>query len=282
VIRDLASEPIESLNLRKSKGSPRDISLGSTRRGSINAEAIAHRRDEKRIADLSPFASADPRQPIYIGITSESPTRTKVIGDHGKVGTQRRGTTLRKKLGLFAAVVVATILSVGGTAPAFASDNVVDDESSNSVQNVCSSGWKWLILEKEYDGKMLIGATQANFNGTASPAQATFTSTASGTFTATVHGSSNLGIDAKLASASTTFGASFSGSLTASLGNSITITVPPQSWGMAEYGIWTSYVRGEEQYWQGIGTVCNITQTNNSWLYAPFRAGWDTWTDTPL
>lgn len=59
---------------------------------------------------------------------------------------------------------------------------------------------------------MLIGNTQANFNGTNAPAQMTSTSTASGTLSASADGSLQVGISAKLASASAAFGTTFSAS----------------------------------------------------------------------
>lgn len=182
------------------------------------------------------------------------------------------------KFGMIASGIVAVLFVLSGAAPALAAEGATDETETDSARGVCSSGWRWIPLEREVDAKMLVGNTQANFNGTDAPAEMTFTSTVSGTFTASVDGSFEVGMDAKIASASAIFGTTFAASLTASIGNSITITVPAQSWGYGEYGIWNSYIMGEEFYQQGVGQVCNISQQTPAGLLAPFRAGWDTWT----
>lgn len=182
-----------------------------------------------------------------------------------------------KKSKLLAAGVIAAIVSLSGAVPALADDNVTDDQTETR-QGVCSSGWRWFPLERELvNGWLPVGPMQFNHNGTDSPAKVTFTSTAEATMTATASGSFNVGIDAKIASASAEYGVAFQGSVTAGIGNTIEITVPPRSYGYGEYGIWSSTIRGEEQYWQGIGTVCNITERKKAYLNrAAFRVGWDT------
>lgn len=185
---------------------------------------------------------------------------------------------MRKTYSLLSAGVIVAVLSLSGVVPAAADDQDKVDEPATQSNPVgtCGNGWLWFPQERVFDGKLMIGPTQFSANGTNAPAKATFTSTVSGTFTAMLDGGTEIGLDAKLAQASAKFGASFQASMTAAVGNSIEVTVPPGATAYAEYGIWNSYIKGEEQHWVGLGPACNVVEKRSAGMQAPFRAGWDT------
>lgn len=187
---------------------------------------------------------------------------------------------MRKKIGLFAAGVLASVVAFGGALPAAAQDDTIDEQTREDVQGsgVCSSGWRYWPGAIEMDGFLPVGPLQANHNGTASPATVTFTSTQSATVTASADGSLSVDLSVKLATINAALGTTLTLSATAEIGNSIQITVPAGQYGYGEYGIWSNYITGEEQYWQGIGTVCNITERRTAGVLAPYRVGWNTWT----
>ena len=76
----------------------------------------------------------------------------------------------------------------------------------------------------------------------------------------------------KLAEISGQFGISAQLSATASVGNSITFTVPSGKTGYGSYGVWSLPVRGKES--RMIGPACEM-QTRATMTTAPFRVGWD-------
>lgn len=193
-----------------------------------------------------------------------------------------------KTIGLVAVGVLASVVALGGALPAAAQDDATDEQRQGSVQGaqenvqgagVCgTSGWVYRPGVVEVNGFMPIGVTQANRNGTASPAQVTFSSTASGTMSASADGSLSVDLSAKLASINTALGTSLTMSMTAEFGTTIEITVPPGQVGYGEFGIWNSYVTGEELHIQAIGPVCNIIDRKSAGVLAPYRSGWNTWT----
>lgn len=119
-----------------------------------------------------------------------------------------------------------------------------------------------------------VGPTYSNYNGTGSSASMTLTNSVSGTVSVTYSGSSNVSGSVKLVTLGATFGISAQASITATVGNSITITVPAGKTGNGDYGVWRAYVTGKEVYYLNNCTSGGSSASN---VWAPYRVAWNTW-----
>ncbi|WZH38943.1 MAG: hypothetical protein PIR02_09785 [Microbacterium enclense] len=144
------------------------------------------------------------------------------------------------------------------------------------AQAACEESGQWLFSPSSQSGESLVsvGPPQSNYNGTGATSTSVFTAEVSGTVEATVSGSANVGVDAKLANISATYGTSVSASLTASLGNQTSIEVPPGQTGNGQYGIYTVTVTGTETLY---GPSCEVVESRSTTITSPTRVGWNTW-----
>ncbi|MFI7696908.1 hypothetical protein ACIBQ6_48110 [Nonomuraea sp. NPDC049655] len=111
-----------------------------------------------------------------------------------------------------------------------------------------------------------VGPTQSNHNGTSRTATSTFTATVSGTVSVAWNVSGSLKVDRLIAGAEVATGVNLSASLTASLGNSISIPTPARKTTTATYGVWRKKTNG-------VYHVCP-QKPKNVTAWTPWRVGW--------
>lgn len=181
-----------------------------------------------------------------------------------------------KTKGTYAAALALVAVLAGGVIPAAATEAPPPSAvaTNTDVSPKCVSGWRYQALQRTSSSLVKIGPTHSSRNGTGSSASMTLTSTVSGTVGAAWTGSTNVSGSVKLASISGTFGINAQASVTATVGNSITITVPAGKTGNGDYGIWKTYVTGKEVYYLNNCTSGASSATN---VWAPYRVGWNTW-----
>lgn len=175
-------------------------------------------------------------------------------------------------------VAVVAVLATACVVPAHAAEPVPHSVASTSdatPYGACSAGWKYRSTGRGADTHFKVGATQSNFNGTSGTASSTFSAKVSGTASVTVSGGANVGVSAKLASVQATYGLAVKASMTASLGNSITVSIPSKRTVNADYGAWRAYTTGFEEYYTA---NCAVTQRKSVTMYSPYKIGWRTWT----
>ncbi|CAI9391461.1 hypothetical protein [Microbacterium sp. T2.11-28] len=189
--------------------------------------------------------------------------------------------TNRKNAILATVVACALLLSA---APAWAAGAPTERLATASAESAsltalsvpikgCStSAWRYDSTSRGTRTLTQIGPTQANRNRTAKSMRVTLTSDVGGTVNAQFSGATNVKGSVKVAEISAEFGVSAGLSVTASVGNSVTFTVPSGKTGYGDYGVWSLPVRGKE--YRTLGPDCTIQSRAASTL-APFRVGWD-------
>ena len=139
----------------------------------------------------------------------------------------------------------------------------------------CNPGWRYDNLTRYNNSLVPVGPGQSDYNGTGSNASATFSATASATINVTASGSVTVEGSVIVGSVKTTYGLTVSVAVTANLGNSFTITIPPYKTGNAQYGVWTVVTTGHYYY---LDERCN-----NTWddgyitTQSPLLVGWTSW-----
>jgi hypothetical protein len=111
-----------------------------------------------------------------------------------------------------------------------------------------------------------VGPTQSNHNGTSHSATSTFTATVSGTVSIAWNVSGSLKVDRLVAGGELATGVNLSASLTASLGNSISVRTPARKTTTATYGVWRKKTKGDYH-------VCG-EKKKKVIAWTPWRAGW--------
>ncbi|MFI9830796.1 hypothetical protein ACIHIX_24260 [Streptomyces sp. NPDC051913] len=119
-----------------------------------------------------------------------------------------------------------------------------------------------------------IGPSQTNYNNTSSKATSTFTAEVTGTVGIALSGSLKVTLNELVAQQEATFGINFSASLTAKLGNSITVTIPPHSSVGAKYGVWRRHIVGTSY---NVTSLCGHVNVSTVKSYTPYTVGWYTW-----
>ncbi len=140
------------------------------------------------------------------------------------------------------------------------------------IKGCSTSKWRYDSTSRGARKLTQIGPTQANRNRTGKSMRVTLTSDVGGTVNAQFSGATNVKGSVKVAEISAEFGVSAGLSVTASVGNSVTFTVPAGKTGYGDYGVWSLPVRGKE--YRTLGPDCTIQSRATSTL-APFRVGWD-------
>ncbi|MEU5867615.1 hypothetical protein ABZ815_41065 [Nonomuraea sp. NPDC047529] len=185
---------------------------------------------------------------------------------------------------LSATALIAPLAILGAT-PAFADEprpvpgnpNVVvgfDDDteifraksSAPSLAMACPPGEVSYRVSTYSNSHKAIGPTQSNHNSTSHAATSTFTATVSGTVSVSWNVSGSLKVDRLIAGAEVATGVNLSASLTASLGNTISIPTPARKTTTATYGVWRKKTNG-------IYHVCG-QKPKNVTAWTPWRVGW--------
>ncbi|MFE9093042.1 hypothetical protein [Streptomyces sp. NPDC007264] len=119
-----------------------------------------------------------------------------------------------------------------------------------------------------------VGAPQANTNNTSHTAKSTFTAEVSGTVGVTYSGHLSVSVESMIAKIEAKYDVSLSASLTAKLGNAISVDTPAHKITHAKYGVYrlrnqgTSYV---------IYSNCQTSAKNTVTSYTPHYVGWYIW-----
>jgi hypothetical protein len=167
-------------------------------------------------------------------------------------------------------------------APSDAVVSVPDDEGTVPIPKTsytpdgqaCEPHWKYYPTSKEKDYQKGVGAEQANYNGTSRTAKSTFVSEVSGTVGLAVSGELKVGGSVAVVEIEGKFGVNVSTSLTAKIGNQISVDTPSRKTTYARYGVYRLKSYGYSQY-----TYQNCTKgtKNNVTIYTPHRVGWVIW-----
>ncbi|WP_157880901.1 hypothetical protein [Streptomyces griseoruber] len=119
-----------------------------------------------------------------------------------------------------------------------------------------------------------IGAQQANTNNTSHTAKSTFTAEVSGTVGVTFSGTLSTSVDVMIAKIETKYDVSLSASLTARLGNSISVDTPPHKITHATYGVYRLRNQGKSYV---IYSNCQTSAKSTVTSYTPHYVGWYIW-----
>jgi hypothetical protein len=170
-------------------------------------------------------------------------------------------------------VMSLSLLSLVFTVNAYAAD-----ANTGAKPHVvsCDAGWAYTDLTRYANTIATVGPTQSDYNGTGSAASATFSATTSGTISLSASSSAKVSAGVIITNVELTFGISVTTSLTATVGNSITISIPSHKTGYAAYGVWEVVTYGHYYY---INSICQTT-INDGYIdtYSPSYVGWRVWT----
>jgi hypothetical protein len=85
----------------------------------------------------------------------------------------------------------------------------------------------------------------------------------------------NCDASAIIAGVDATFGISVEASISTTIGNAMSITVPPYKTGYGQYGVWRKVTYGHYYYRL---TNCSVgTDDGYITAYSPWYTGWNTW-----
>ncbi|MFJ3497246.1 hypothetical protein ACIPPJ_27145 [Streptomyces sp. NPDC086091] len=138
----------------------------------------------------------------------------------------------------------------------------------------CEPSWSYHATSKNKNYHKGVGAEQANYNGTSRTAKSTFTSDVTATVGIAFTGELKTVASVAIASIEQKFSVNVSASLTARLGNSISVDTPARKTTYARYGVYRLKSYGYNQY-----TYANCTKgvKKNVTIYTPHRIGWAIW-----
>jgi hypothetical protein len=138
-------------------------------------------------------------------------------------------------------------------------------------------GWHYTNVAVGSSSMVVTNGPYKNYNGTRYNQTHTFTSTTSVTVGVGLSVEAKASWGAIVASAEVTAKVDLSASLTATISNSVTMTVPPYTYANARYGVWRIYTTGH-LYHQYFDTYCR-TDVDYGTVVArvPRSVGWYTW-----
>ncbi|MEU3886084.1 hypothetical protein [Streptomyces sp. NPDC029041] len=119
-----------------------------------------------------------------------------------------------------------------------------------------------------------VGATQSNYNGTPRAAKSTFTSEVTGTVGVSVTGGLTVSVKAMLAKIEGKYDVNLSASLTAKLGNKISVSTPAKKTTNAKYGVFRLKNTGVSYT---IYSNCRTSPKKTVTSYSPMKVGWYLW-----
>jgi hypothetical protein len=158
--------------------------------------------------------------------------------------------------------------------PAPAPSDAANHTGNSPDGRGCEQGWSYHATSKKKDYHKGVGAEQANFNGSPHTAKSTFVSEVSGTVGIAFSGELKVSSDVAVVEVEGKFGVNVSTSLTAKLGNTISVDTSPHKTTYGRYGVYRLKSYGYNQYTYvncGKGAKKNVT------IYTPHRVGWVIW-----
>ncbi|MFF9156092.1 hypothetical protein ACF1AB_28125 [Streptomyces sp. NPDC014846] len=140
----------------------------------------------------------------------------------------------------------------------------------------CEQGWYYYPTSKNKDYHKGVGPSNSNHNGTSRTAKSTFTSEVSGTVGIAFSGELEVKGNAAVVEISGKFGVTVSASMTAKIGNSISVPTPAHKTTYARYGVYRLKSYGYSQYTY---VNCGKGKKHKVTIYTPHRIGWALWED---
>jgi len=119
-----------------------------------------------------------------------------------------------------------------------------------------------------------VGATLSNRNDTSRTAKSTFTSEVSGTVGVSVSAGLSISIDALIGKIEQKYDINLSASLTAKLGNSISVDTPSKTTTNAKYGVYRLKNTGVSYR---VYSNCESSPQKTVTSYTPLKVGWYLW-----
>jgi hypothetical protein len=121
-----------------------------------------------------------------------------------------------------------------------------------------------------------VGGTLSNYNKTKGTATSTFTSETTGSVTVSLSGTLKTSVTVMVATIESTYNVNLSTTLTAKLGNTISVATPPKVTTNASYGVYRLKHTGKSYT---IYSNCNTSAVSTITSYSPYRIGWYLWED---
>jgi hypothetical protein len=119
-----------------------------------------------------------------------------------------------------------------------------------------------------------VGPTNSNYNNTSRTAKSTFTSEVTGSVAVSVSAGLTISINAMIGKIEQKYDVNLSASLTAKLGNSISVDTPPKTTTNAKYGVYRLKNTGISYR---IYTNCESSPQKTVTSYTPLKVGWYLW-----
>ncbi|MFI8187465.1 hypothetical protein ACIF8T_01415 [Streptomyces sp. NPDC085946] len=119
-----------------------------------------------------------------------------------------------------------------------------------------------------------VGPTLSNYNGTSRTAKSTFTSEVSGSVGVSVTAGLTVSIDAMIGKIEQKYDVNLSASLTAKLGNKISVDTPSKTTTNAKYGVYRLKNTGVSYR---IYDNCQTSTKKTITSYTPLKVGWYLW-----
>ncbi|MEU6376555.1 hypothetical protein [Streptomyces sp. NPDC046909] len=119
-----------------------------------------------------------------------------------------------------------------------------------------------------------VGATLSNTNNTSRTAKSTFTSEVSGTVGVSVTTGLSVSVDAMIAKIEAKYDVTLSASMTAKLGNTISVDTPAKTTTNAKYGVYRLKNTGTSYH---IYDNCEASPKKTVTSYTPMKVGWYLW-----
>ncbi|MET9102812.1 hypothetical protein [Streptomyces antibioticus] len=138
----------------------------------------------------------------------------------------------------------------------------------------CEPGWRYNATSKDKDYHWGVGPENANYNRSSQTARSTFVSEVTGSVGIGVSGELKVGGSWVVLEIEGKFSVNVSVSLTAKLGNQISVNTPPRKTTHAKYGVYRLKSYGYNQY---VYANCTKSGKTNVTTYTPHRVGWVIW-----
>lgn len=119
-----------------------------------------------------------------------------------------------------------------------------------------------------------VGATLSNYNNTSRTARSTFTSEVSGTVGVSVTAGLTVSVNAMIGKIEQKYEVNLSASMTAKLGNSISVDTPSKTTTNAKYGVFRLKNTGTSYT---IYDNCEVSAKKTVTSYTPLKVGWYLW-----
>ncbi|MEU6216735.1 hypothetical protein ABZ845_04320 [Streptomyces sp. NPDC047022] len=147
--------------------------------------------------------------------------------------------------------------------------------SGNSPKGqICDYATVYTPSSKGADYMSVVGAAQANTNGTSHSATSTFTAEVGGTVGVSYSGSLSTSVSVMITKIEAKFDVTLSASMTAKMGNSMSATTPAHKTTHAQYGVYRLRNQGISYR---VYSNCQTSAKSTVTSYTPDYVGWHIW-----